>query len=275
MKELEGKTAVVTGAASGIGRAMARRFAAAHMNVALADLDSDELDTLAEELRGHDVGSIAVRTDVAHEADVQALAEAVDDAFGNVHLVCNNAGVGGAWGPLSQIQTKDWQRVLGVNLWGVIHGLSAFLPAMLAHGEEGHIVNTASVNGLTSSPFVAPYGASKHAVFGLSQTLFQEMALEGGRIGVSVLCPAAVDTNAWKSIYDASGNGDHGKARVSANLSAGMDPDEVATLVYSAIRDRRFYVFTHHEWLSEVFQDEANRILTQTNPALRGGASDA
>jgi NAD(P)-dependent dehydrogenase (short-subunit alcohol dehydrogenase family) len=267
VEELAGRTAVVTGGASGIGRAMARRFVSARMNVVVADVDAAELEDVVRELRHEGGEAIAVRTDVAHEEDLHVLAARTHEQFGHVHVLCNNAGIGGPWGLLSELQKGDWERVLAVNLWGVIHGLQAFLPAMLAHGEEGHIVNTVSVNGLKSSPYVAPYGASKHAVFGLTESLFHEMEMEGGRIGVSALCPGAVNTNAWKSIYNVSSTGGDGATNVSRTLASGIEPDDVATLVESAIRTRRLYVFTHPEWLDEVFADEARRIIEQRNPA--------
>ena len=167
----------------------------------------------------------------------------------------------------SELTRGDWERTLQVDLWGVIHGLLAFLPEMLAHGEEGHIVNTISVNGLKSNPYVVPYGVAKHAVFGLTELLYQEMEMKGGRIGVSALCPGAVNTNAWRSIYAVSSTRGDGPTDVGRALASGMEPDDVAALVESAIRTRRFYVFTHPEWLDQVFADHARRIMEQRNPA--------
>lgn len=267
MEELAGRTAVVTGGASGIGRAMARRFASAGMNVVVADVDAAELDLVVREIRHQGGAAIGAPTDVTEEADLHALAELAQEHFGPVHVLCNNAGIGGPYGLLSEIQRSDWERVLGVNLWGVIHGLRAFLPAMLAHGQEGHVVNTVSASGLKPGPFVAPYAASKHALFGLTVALFHEMAIEGGRIGVSALCPGPVNTNAWKSIYTVSPTGDDGGSNVGSALAAGIDPDDVAALVESAIRTRQLYVFTHQEWLDEVFAEHVRTILDQSNPA--------
>jgi NAD(P)-dependent dehydrogenase (short-subunit alcohol dehydrogenase family) len=266
VEEFAGRTAVVTGGASGIGRAMARRFAAARMNVVVADVDAPALEAVVRELRQEGGEAIAVRTDVANEDDVHALAAQAGEQFGHVHLLCNNAGIGGPFGLISQLRRSDWERVLGVNLWGVIHGLQAFLPAMLAHGEEGHIVNTVSAHGLKTSPLVASYGASKHAVFGLTVALYHEMEIEGGRIGVSALCPAAVNTNAWKSIYDVSPAGGDGGTAVGRTLATGLDPDDVAALVESAIRTRRLYVHTHPEWVEQVFADHVRTIIDQRNP---------
>lgn len=267
MEELAGRTAVVTGGASGIGRAMARRFASAGMSVVVADVDEAELDVVVREIQHQGRAAIAARTDVTDEDDLHALAAIAAEYFGPVHVLCNNAGIGGPYGLLSEIGRSDWERVLGVNLWGVIHGLRAFLPAMLAHGQEGHVVNTVSASGLKPGPFVAPYAASKHALFGLTVALFHEMAIEGGRIGVSALCPGPVDTNAWKSIYTVSLTGDDGGANVGSALAAGIDPDDVAALVESAIRTRQLYVFTHQQWLDEVFAEHVRTILDQRNPA--------
>ncbi len=267
MKELAGRTAVVTGGASGIGRAMARRFAGAGMNVVVADVDIAQLDDVEAELGGLRGEVVGVRTDVAQEDDLFALAALAQRRFGPVHVLCNNAGIGGPYGLLSEVPRGDWERILGVNLWGVIHGLRAFVPPMLAHGEEGHIVNTVSASGLKPGPFVAPYAATKHALFGLTVALYHEMAIEGGRIGVTALCPGPVDTNAWKSIYDVSPNGSDGGANVARALAAGISADAVAELVEAAIRTRQLYVFTHEDWLDQVFGEHVTTILDQRNPA--------
>lgn len=266
VEEFAGRTAVVTGGASGIGRAMARRCARAGMNVVVADIDEAGVDRVVQELRSHDAEAIGVATDVADETHVHHLAARADDRFGPVHVLCNNAGIGGPYGLLGEIGRGDWERVLGVNLWGVIHGLQAFLPAMLAHGQEGHIVNTVSASGLKPGPFVAPYAASKHAVFGLTVALFHEMAIAGGRIGVSALCPGPVNTDAWKSIYSVSSTGGDGGANVGAALAAGIDADDVAALVEAAIRGRRLFVFTHTDWLDQVYTEHTRTILDQRNP---------
>jgi NAD(P)-dependent dehydrogenase (short-subunit alcohol dehydrogenase family) len=164
MKEFQDKVAVVTGAGSGIGRAMAEKFASEGMKVVLADVQEDALAAVQSELRGRDARVIAVQTDVSKSDQVEALAQKTLDAFGAVHIVCNNAGVSGGGGPVWTATESDWQWVLGVNLWGVIHGIRVFVPIMLEQGTEGHIVNMASVLGLTSGPGGAPYGVSKHGV---------------------------------------------------------------------------------------------------------------
>jgi len=176
MKEFRNKVAVVTGAASGMGKAMAERFAAEGMNVVLADVEQESLATAEREFRARGSAVLAVRTDVSKAADVDRLAARTVEAFGTVHVLCNNAGVG--TGGLAWIQRiADWEWTLGVNLWGVIHGIRTFLPIMLAHGEEGHVVCTASVAGLLSGPFGIPYNVSKYGVVALCEGLYHELAL--------------------------------------------------------------------------------------------------
>jgi NAD(P)-dependent dehydrogenase (short-subunit alcohol dehydrogenase family) len=257
MKELQGRVAVVTGAASGIGRGLAVRFAAEGMHVVLADVEQQPLDDAARELSDGGASTLALRTDVSKRDDVQALADAAFERFGNVHVLCNNAGVGA--GTLSWLDPlEDWEWVLGVNLWGVIHGIRAFVPRMLERGEEGHIVNTASVAGLMAGAGGASYTASKFGVVGLSESLYYELLMvAGGTIGVSVLCPAATNTR----ILDAGRNRPGGPPPAPAPgspeaagfemmreiLAAGMSPAETAGHVVEAIVQRRFYVLTHPE----------------------------
>src|SRR5262245_34708822 len=174
MKEFTGKVAVVTGAASGIGRALAERFARAGMKVVLADVETGALEEAAREIRATGAPTLAVRTDVSKAADVEGLARATLDAFGAVHILCNNAGVA-LGGPCWMHTVADWEWVLGVNLWGVIHGVRVFTPIMLSQGGEGHIVNTASLAGLFSGPGSAIYNVTKHGVVTLSETLSQEL----------------------------------------------------------------------------------------------------
>ena len=193
MDELTGRVAVVTGGASGIGLAMAERFAAEGMRLAIADIEQDALDAAAKQLGDSGAEVLAVRTDVSQAEEVDELAARVRERFGGFHVVCNNAGVGGhgflSWdGPVS-----EWQWVLGVNLWGVINGIRAFVPSLVEQ-NEGHVVNTASLAGLTTIPFMAPYSATKHAVLAISEALFHELAILGSGVKVSVLCPGFVKT---------------------------------------------------------------------------------
>jgi NAD(P)-dependent dehydrogenase (short-subunit alcohol dehydrogenase family) len=254
MKELGGKTAVVTGAASGIGLALARRLGAEGMQVVLADVENAALARAADALETAGVRCLAVRTDVSRAAEVDALAERAVAAFGAVHVVCNNAGVfagGVAW----EIPLDDWSWVLGVNLWGVIHGVRSFLPLLLAHGGEAHVVNTASMAGLVSNPLAGPYTVSKHAVVALSETLYHELTLRGAPVGVSVLCPEGVATRIAESSRNrvgAPGDRSPGAVAVEAALQAtvakGLSPDVMADRVVRAIRERRFYVLAEDDW---------------------------
>jgi len=261
MRELAGKVAVITGAASGIGRALAGRCAAEGMRLALADIEAPALELAAAELRAGGTEVLAVRTDVSRWEDVAALARSVVDAYGAAHLVCNNAGVA-AGGTVWETRLEDWRWVLGVNLWGVIHGVRAFTPILLAR-KEGHIVNTASIQGLiTHHPFSSNYQVSKHAVLGLSEQLHHELA--GTGVGVSVLCPGWVRTQ----IADASRNRPD-YAPISAPgafspaqeetleqcaeaLRRGDDPERMAAAVLAAVREERFYVLPHPQWLPYV-----------------------
>ena len=278
MDELSGRTAVVTGAASGIGRALVTRFAAAGMRVVLADVEERALLAAAERLASEGADVLPVVTDVSDGDQVDALAKAAEAAYGPVHVLCNNAGVA-AGGFLSELTTADWQWVLGVNLWGVIHGVRAFLPGMLAHGEPGHIVNTASLAGHVAGPFMAPYSASKFAVVAISEALYHELAMSQSALGVSVLCPGWVNTNIGRSERnrpEALGGGaaaadDPRAALLAGVLESGLAPAQVAELVEEAVHEGRFYVFTHPELMPAVAA-RAERILAGENPSLSGFA---
>jgi len=257
MKELTGKVAVVTGAASGIGRGLAERFAAEGMRVVLADIEAPALETTEREMREAGATVLGVRTDVSKAADVQALADQTIEAFGGVHIVCNNAGVAAtklAWDE----SLEDWQWALGVNLWGVVHGVRTFVPLMLERGEEGHIVNTASLAGLMAGGGASAYTTSKFAVVGLSEVLYYELLMtSGGKIGVSLLCPAATDTNITNADRNrpsgplpepAAGTPEAiGRDFVRQLLREGQSPAQVAQQVFDAIVEQRFYVLTHPE----------------------------
>jgi len=263
MKDLQDKVAVVTGAASGIGRAMAERFAAERMKVVLADIEEKALAEAEREMKASGAAVIAVRTDVSKAADVEALAQKTIDGFGAVHVVCNNAGVCPAKGATWELTEADWRWVLGVNLWGVIHGVRAFVPIMLKQDSEGHIVNTASVAGLLSAPFAATYCVAKHGVVTLSESLHRELAQVGSKVKVSVLCPAWVktqlmdgDRNRPRELQNASDQATPQATMMNEAfcqlVASGTDPGEIGDAVVDAIRDEKFYILPHPEWKEQV-----------------------
>ena len=276
MQDFDGKVAVVTGAASGIGLGLARRFAAEGMKVVLGDVEKGALETAVSELQASGAEVEGVVTDVTDPAQVQALADAAMSRFGAVHVVCSNAGVGG--GGLSwEVPLTTWEWVIGVNLWGVIHGVRTFAPLLIGQ-PEGHIVNTASVAGLVAAPFMGPYNASKHAVVGLSETLHHELAMMAPHVKVSVLCPGWVNTNIADSgrnrpvhlQSDESVDG-AGSEMLRQFLEQGMSPDVVAGKVFEAIRAEQFWILTHDDE-ADFWVGAANRRIrsleTRSNPEL-------
>lgn len=277
MKEFGDRVAVVTGAASGIGRGLAQRFAAEGMKVVLADVEEEALDEAANEIGSEGGTALAVVTDVSRAEDVEALAERTVGEFGGVHVLCNNAGVA-VWGTSWEQSPEDWRWVLGVNLWGVIHGLRAFVPIMLKQDSEGHIVNTASVGGLVSAPMQSVYQVSKHGVVTLSESLHHELALMRAKVRVSVLCPLWVDTR----IMDAARNRPHDLPAGGASvpppvqvmeqlmrqiLSRGLSPAEVAAKVVEAIKEERFYILTDSE-STEFVRARMENIMAERNPVF-------
>ena len=256
MRELAGKTAFVTGGASGIGLAMGRAFAEAGMKVMLADIETEALAAAVKSL--HNVGP-AVRgviCDVADPASVEHAAKTSFEAFGKVHVVCNNAGVA-AGGGIDTISLDNWRWVIDVNLMGVVHGISSFLPHMRAHGEGGHIVNTASMAGMLSGMGFSPYAATKFAVVSMSEGLAPQLQALG--IGVSVLCPGFVRTGIGESgrnrpdRYGPAQPPDPNSpaaalvAEIAQRLQAGLEPAVIAAKVLDAIRNDELYIFTHPE----------------------------
>ena len=249
MTELGGGVAVVTGGASGIGRAMAERFARERAKVVVADIDQRALAAVVDSIKARGGEALGVPTDVTDLSSVQALAAAAFEAFGKVSVLCNNAGVP-LWGGLESATHRDWQWVLGVNLWGVIHGVEAFVPRMIASKEPGHIVNTASMAGLVATRGLGVYNTSKYAVVGLSETLAKD--LRPYHIGVSVLCPMGVATQIRESARNRP-------AELTNEAPSAVEPVElmgrtlapaaVAEMVLSAIRANRLYVITHEEGL--------------------------
>ncbi len=279
VREFRDKVAVVTGAASGIGRAIARQCAAEGMKVVMADVEGSVLEAAARELRGGGASIVAVETDVSDAAQVEALAAKTLSSLNGVHLLFNNAGVG-AGSSIWESSYQDWQWVLGVNLWGAIHGIKVFVPLMLEEQTDCHIVNTASMAGLTAGPGLGIYKASKHALVSLSETLYCELMMRNARIGVSVLCPSWVNTSLLSAERNrpeqlrnppASQRPTNQDAAilkmVSDAVAGGMPPKEVAERVFEAIRENRFYILTHAESKAAV-QARMEDILKENNPRL-------
>jgi len=275
MKEFKGKVAVITGAASGIGRGIAERCLNEGMKTVLADIDDANLAKAETELKTLGGTVLGVRTDVSKRADVEILARQTLDAFGEVHLLFNNAGIG-AGGSAWEATWNDWEWVIGVNLWGVIHGVKVFTPLMLAQNEECHMVNTASAAGLLVGGFSAPYSATKHAVVALSESLYLTLQRRSALVKVSVLCPGLVRTN----IADAERHRPAGlknePVEMTPEMRAGLDhfkaaieaampPLQVADMVFDAIKKERFYILTHPEWI-EVIQMRTDNLLRLENP---------
>jgi NAD(P)-dependent dehydrogenase (short-subunit alcohol dehydrogenase family) len=266
----KGQVAVVTGAGSGIGLALAERFAAAGLNVVLADVQEDALAAAAVTVGTRGVEVLAVRTDVSKEADVQALAAATIERFGAVHVVCNNAGVasgsGDPWsGPLA-----SWEWVLGVNLWGIVHGCRAFLPHLLG---GGYIVNTASVAGLHPG-FSPAYDASKHAAVAITEDLYNTMQAAGLPVGVSVLCPGWVRTNIHEAERNFPGEtatgpdpvGEVMRGHVARVIAEGMPPAQVADAVYDAIASDTFWVIPTQQEFLDIITQRWSTIPERINP---------
>jgi NAD(P)-dependent dehydrogenase (short-subunit alcohol dehydrogenase family) len=278
VQELEGRVAVVTGGASGIGLGLARRFAAEGMRVVIGDVEEPALETAVTELREGGADAIGVPTDVTDPEQVEALALAAERKFGAIHLACNNAGVG-AGGLSWEAPLETWQWVIGVNLWGVIHGIRSFVPRIIEQ-DAGHVVNTASVAGLVAAPFMGPYNASKHAVVAVSETLHHELALMAPHVKVSVLCPAWVNTRINESernrpAHLAVERGEQEsvmQAALAGFLANGLDPATVAGRVCDAIRSDRFWILTHDDedaWMDAV-RHRALSVTEGINPGFNG-----
>ena len=277
MQDLKGKVAVITGGAEGIGKAIAVAAAAEGMKLVLADIDADKLNNTVEELAGTGADVIGLRTDVSSESSVQALADAAFERFGNVHLLINNAGVAlakSAW----ETTQKDWEWVMGVNLYGVTNGLRAFIPRMLEKGEEGHIVNTASIAGLLSEPALAAYNVSKFGVVTLSEGLHHDLTLRKAKINVSVLCPGWVKTRIAEAERhrEADQRTDFtkiDKVSVMTGMSImkavqnGIEPQQVASDVINAVKSNKFYILTHPHTKAGI-QIRMDDILQERAPTL-------
>jgi NAD(P)-dependent dehydrogenase (short-subunit alcohol dehydrogenase family) len=275
MQQLDGKVAVVTGGASGIGRAMAQRFAREGMKLALVDIEAGALERATADFEAAGAEVFPQVVDVSDADQMDGLAQAVLDRFGAVHVVCNNAGVASG-GAMWELSTADWEFVLRPNLWGVIHGVRVFTKHLIAQ-DEGHIVNTASLAGLVSVPGVGPYNVTKHGVVTLSETLHSELAALGSKVGVSVLCPGFVNTRLWDSERnrpDELQNADEAPTveeqqaaeMLKALIVGGTPVDPIAEHVLDAVLQQRFYILTH-EGSQGFVEQRMQRIVNGENPA--------
>lgn len=278
MEAFKDRVAVITGAASGIGLAIAERCAQEGMKIVLADIEEEALSRAENQMKARGADVLAVPTDVSKGADVEALARETLRAFKAVHLLCNNAGVG----PLTSILDSteaDWKWVMGVNLWSVIHGVRVFVPIMIEQAAEGHIVNTASRAGLICGPTLGVYRVTKHGVVALSETLYHELREKGAKIEVSVLCPSFVDTR----ILDSERNRPSElrndpvrvgrpteealKKKIRQAAKTAISSRQIAELVFDAVRKQRFYIFPHPE-MKELVRLRMEDLLLERNPSI-------
>lgn len=278
MKDFHGKVAVITGAASGLGRAFAQKGAQLGMKLVLADIDGDAMSDVVESLAATGADVIGLPTDVSDATQVEALARRALDAYGKVHLLFNNAGVG-ASGLLWEMSANDWSWVLGVNVMGVAHGVRVFTPIMLRQNEPAHIVNTASVAGLISPPAMGIYNASKHAVVSLTETLYHDLRRVGAPVGCSVLCPAFVPTGIAEAERSRPAHWRNESPPTASQLLAGrelrravrsgkLSASDIASAAYDAVRADRFYVITHPAIMASVRarHEEIEQMRAPTDP---------
>jgi NAD(P)-dependent dehydrogenase (short-subunit alcohol dehydrogenase family) len=278
MKDLANRTAWITGAASGIGLALAHRLAKEGARLVLVDVEAAPLAAADAALRATGAQVLAIRADVSSATEMATAAQRAFETFGTVHILCNNAGVGGGGGPMWQLTDSDWTWAIDVNLRGVTHALRLLLPRLIESGEEGHVVNTASIAGLTSTPFMGPYTATKHAVVALSECLAKELELVGSKVGVSVLCPGFVKTQINTSHRNRPASADsaprtHSAAAVKFAqvldqlVSSGIPAERVADDVLRAIKEPRFYILTHPEMKPQV-EHRMRQILDEKQPGI-------
>lgn len=275
MKDFAGKVAVITGGASGIGRGIAEACVRAGVKVVLADVEEGALKQAGTDLTAMGGNVLCVKTDVSRRGDVESLAQQSFDTFGAVHLLFNNAGVA-AGGPPWEATWNDWEWVIGVNLWGAIHGVKVFVPRMIAQDTECHVVNTASAAGLVAGGFSAPYAVTKHAVVSLSESLYLTLQQRKARVNVSVLCPGMVRTNIGAVERNRPANlknepvplspeMEAGRAAFAALVATGMAPSRVAEFVFDAIRKEQFYVLTETAWIDPI-RLRTDKMLAMENP---------
>ncbi|MBL8150238.1 MAG: SDR family NAD(P)-dependent oxidoreductase [Blastocatellia bacterium] len=274
MKEFKDKVAVVTGGASGIGRAIVEKCLKEEMKVVIADVEEKVLRKTEQELKAEGGKLLAVVTDVSKASDIEALADKTLEAFGSADLLCNNAGVGGGT-TIWESSLSDWEWVMGVNLWGVIYGVRTFVPIMLEQGREAHIVNTASMAGLINHANTGIYNLTKHAVVSLSETLHHELAERNSKVKVSVLCPGLVKTQILDSARNRPANIEN-PLQMSAEeqkryqawsqaLQNSMPPEKIADAVMQAVREEKFYILTHQK-MKPMIEARMQEILQERNP---------
>jgi NAD(P)-dependent dehydrogenase (short-subunit alcohol dehydrogenase family) len=270
VQDFEGRVAVVTGAASGMGFAFAERFAREGMRVVLADLDSSRLDDAVADLRAQDHDVVGVVTDVSSAESVAQLAQEASKAFGKIHIVCNNAGVDGYLdAPIWAATRTDWEWTFGVNFWSVVHGIRTFVPLLLEHQEPAHIVNTASTTGLVHASNM--YGITKHAVVALSEVVSAQLKQMQSNVGVSVLCPGIVNTRLFDASHtrpiDETPTGATMRENLRQRLAQAIPPAQVADVLLQAIRDDQFFVLTDHDWDDRIRARSA-AVLGRSAPNL-------
>ncbi|MFZ0589411.1 MAG: SDR family NAD(P)-dependent oxidoreductase [Bryobacteraceae bacterium] len=275
MRDFTNKVAVVTGAASGIGKAMAQRFAAQGMRLALADIELAPLLQFADELSAAGVRVLSERVDVSKPEDLEMLAARAYGEFGAVHLLCNNAGILPPGAPVWKEPLSNWHWTLNVNFFGVLHGVHAFVPRMLEANEEAHIVNTASLAGLTTRPLMSAYNVSKHAVVALSECLYAELQLTTDKIHVSVLCPAFSKTRLAESARNKPEGVEMDPAAsfgfydaLKQVVEEGTPPEEIVDQMMKAVRENQFWILTHPQ-LDGGVRDRFESMLSRSNPPVR------
>ncbi|MCP1418073.1 NADP-dependent 3-hydroxy acid dehydrogenase YdfG [Pseudomonas laurylsulfativorans] len=267
MNDEQGPVAVITGAASGIGRGLAEHAATLGMRLVLADRDAAGLQGLCDELRARGVQAIACATDVGDVKQVERLRDQAVEHFGGVDLLFNNAGVmqtGFSW----EITEAQWQRMLDVNLNGVINGIRSFVPLLLSQGRPAHVINTASLAGLVSSPLMAPYNVTKQAVVALSETLHYELAMIGAPVSVSVLCPGPVASEIMASNQVVDSAGSDFSQLLDSTIRQGMTPAELAAQVFAAVAEKRFWILPH-KGFKPALERRVQSILGETNPQFQ------
>ena len=276
LPDLAGKVAVVTGGASGIGKGIAIQLIAEGAQVIIADIERDAMEAAAAE-----IGAVGIQTDVSDPASVDALALAAVDQFGAVHVVCNNAGIG-PLAPVADLTLDDWRWMIGVNLWGVIHGVHTFLPILKANREGGHMVNTASMAGLVAGPRLGAYAAAKYGVVGLTEVLAAELAADNSRVGVSVLCPGTVHTSIGRSSRNRPADlPDAGFKDIDIELEDNpryrwIYPADAGAVVVRAIKRGDLYALTHPDWYPMVAErHQAIAEAFREQEAFRRQAADA